>query len=232
MLGQQIAGTTLVNSRIDELRWAMDKAWTHSLRYLLEQGAWNFAAKRAVFQNGANGDDNIPTENVTGIIEGYSVEPAISTTPPAISSYSYSFPLPADFRHKIWIKSSVSHDFECGHQRLGGFMFTSHDPCIMEYVAEDAFTTDPANWPATFMEAMASYLAFTVAPELVVDDSGKGGRIMAPQLRDKLEGLYLRKLSDAKTKDAIQQEPRTIPLGRFARARMGQIGTTSIRRYN
>lgn len=232
MLGQQIAGTTLINSRVDELRWAMNKAWAHSVRYCLEQGAWNFAAKRAVFRSGEAGDTNIPTESVIGIIEGYSVSPAEPDDPLDVSGFTYSYILPTDFRHKIWIKGDVAHDFECRHQRLGGYMFTNNDPCIMEYVAEDSYTTDPDNWPATFMEVVASYLALTVAPELVVDESGKGGRIKAPQIRDKLEALYSRKLSDAKTKDAIQQEPKTIPLGRFARARFGSIGTTSVRRYN
>ena len=232
MLGQQIAGTTLINSRVDELRWAMNKAWAHSVRYCLEQGAWNFAAKRAVFRSGEAGDTNIPTESVIGITEGYSVPPAEPDDPLDVSGFTYSYPLPDDFRHKIWIKGDVAHDFECRHQRLGGYMFTNNDPCIMEYVAEDSYTTDPDNWPATFMEVVASYLALTVAPELVVDESGKGGRIKAPQIRDKLEALYSRKLSDAKTKDAIQQEPKTIPLGRFARARFGSIGTTSVRRYN
>ena len=232
MLGQQIAGTTLINSRVDELRWAMNKAWAHSVRYVLEQGAWNFAAKRAVFSSGESGDTNIPSDSVVGIIEGYSVAPASTDDPLDVSGFSYSYALPTDFRHKIWIKGDVAHDFECRHQRLGGYMFTNNDPCVMEYVAEDSYTTDPDNWPATFMEVVASFLALTVAPELVVDEGGKGGRIKAPQIRDKLEALYSRKLSDAKTKDAIQQEPKTIPLGRFARSRFGSIGTTSVRRYN
>lgn len=233
LLGQQITGMTTLNSRIDELRWSMNKAWTHSVRYCLEQGAWNFAAKRAVLDDAATGDANIPSQSVSGVIEGYSVGPAASTTDTiSISGFDYSYPLPTDFLHKIWIKSNVAHDFECRHQRLGGYMFTNDDPCVMEYVAEDSYTTDPDNWPATFMEVVASYLALTVAPELVVDEGGKGGRIKAPQIREKLEALYSRKLSDAKTKDAIQQEPKTIPLGRFARSRFGSIGTTSVRRYN
>ncbi len=233
MLGQQLAGSVAINTRVDELRWAMNKSFDHTVRYVLEQAAWNFASKRAVCSNGADGDDNIPIEGVFGIIEGYSIAPASEDSePPSISGFSFSYPLPTDFRHKIWIKGDVAHDFECRHQRLGGYMFTNNDPCIMEYVAEDSYTTDPDNWPATFMEVVASYLALTVAPELVVDEGGKGGRIKAPQIREKLEALYSRKLSDAKTKDAIQQEPKTIPLGRFARSRFGSIGTTSVRRYN
>ena len=231
MLGQQLAGTVAINTKVDELRWAMNKAFDHTVRYVLEQAAWNFASKRALYQNGATGDANIPTENVVGIIEGYSVAPDASADVPSVAGFDYSYALPDDFLHKIWIKAHINDYYECAHQRLGGYMFTNQDPCIMEYVAEDTFTTDPDNWPATFLETVAAYLAFTVMPEFVIEENGKGkGRISAPQIKDRLEGNYLRKLSDAKVKDAIQQQPYMIPPGRFVQARMG--GTNGLRRLN
>lgn len=233
MLGQQLAGSVAINSRIDELRWAMNKSFEDSVDYVLAQAAWNFASKRAVFTAGEEGDANIPTESLAGITEGYSLAPDSSVTPEiAISGFEYSYEMPSDFVHKVWIRSDVNSDYECHHQQLGGYMFTESDPCVMEYIASDDYTTDPANWPILFRETVASYLALTVAPELIIEDGGKRSKITAPQVRDRLQGVYAMKLSDAKIKDAIQQEPRTIPLGRFARARMGSIGTTSIRRYN
>lgn len=222
MLGQQLAGTVSINSQVDQLRWQMQRSWTHTVRYVLSQGAWNFASKRAVFRSGEAGDTNIPTESIVGITEGYSVPPAEPDDPLDISGYDYSYELPEDFLHKIWLKGDVHHDEECPHQQLGNYMFTNFDPAIMEYIAESEFTTDPANWPPLFLDAVAAYLALTVAPEFTIDEGPKGrATIKAAQIRDKLEGNWIRKLNDAKNKDAIQQYPKHMPLGRFAKARMG-----------
>lgn len=234
LLGQSLAGSFAINSRIDEIRWAMDKAWNDAVLFMLTQGAWNFASKRALLMSGETGDANIPSDTVVGVIEGYSVGPDSSTaaTLPSISGFTYSFPLPADFVHKIWIKADVAHDIECTHQQLGAYMFTTQDPAIMEYVCKSDFALDPANWPHPFREAVAAYLAMTVAPEFMIESDGKRGSVKAPQLRDKLEALFGRKLSDARLKDAIQQEVKRIPVGNFARARLGWSGSTLGRRYN
>lgn len=222
----EIMGQTLgiaTQSQADKLRWHMNKAWTHSVRYCLEQGAWNFATSRAVFDNAATGDENVPSTSPSGIIEGYSVEPAAASTetPPDISGFAYSYALPADFRHKIWIKADVANVNECRHQRMGAFMFTDVEPAIMEYVAENDDTTDPDSWPATFMELVASHLALTVSSEYVIESGGKGARIKGDGMRSKLEEAYMRRLSDAKNKDAIQQEPLVRPVGSYVRARLG-----------
>lgn len=234
IMGQMLAGYGATYGKVAELRWQMNLGWDHALKFVLSQGAWNFAAKRAVLQSGDEGDDNIPTTATNGLLEGYSVEPASTDTddPPAISGFTYSYPLPTDFVHKIWIKADVNNDYECAHQQLGGYMFIDHDPAVMEYVAMDSYTSEPDNWPVGFTEAMAAYLAWHVAPELTVQVAGRGAKVAAAQLPMKLEQQFKARLSDAKLRDAIQQEPKTIPLGRFARARFGSIGTTSIRRYN
>ena len=230
LIGQQLAGTVNINNRVDQLRWAMNKAWTHSVRYVLSEGAWNFATKRALFKNGESGDSNVPADTVEGITEGYSIGPADEDDPIEISGFDYSFPLPTDFLHKIWIKGDVSHDYECNHQIMGGYIFTNTDPAIMEYVAESSYNIDPDNWPALFLEAVAAYLALTVVPEFMIEDSGKGrARITQNTVRDKLEGVYMAKISDAKTKDAIQQQVKSIPLGRFSRARFGASGALRLR---
>lgn len=223
MLSQQLSGSTALNSQIDRLRWQMQKAWTHTVRYVLSQGAWNFAAKRAVFVSGEAGDTNVPTESVVGITEGYSVPPAEPDDPLDVSGYDYSYELPSDFLHKIWIKASVHHSEECPHQQMGGYIFVNYDPAIMEYVAESTYSTDPSNWPPLFLDAVAAHLALTVSPELVVDAGPKSQTIKSAQLRDRLEANWLRALSGAKNKDAIQQYPHRMPLGNYARARMGGI---------
>lgn len=232
ILGQQTVGTVALNSKLDELRWAMNRAWDDCFAYVLAQGAWNFATKRALFSDGAEADANVPSDEVRGIIEGYSVGTVTDAEDPALAGFTYGYPLPTDFAHKVWIRATVNDDFECTHQIMADYIFTNEDPCVMEYIASDSFTEDPANWPHLFREAVAAYLALSVAPELVIAEGSKGARVQNANARDRLEAQFMRKLSDAKMKDAIQQEPKTIPLGRFARARFGSIGTTSIRRYN
>jgi hypothetical protein len=52
MIGQTLSGSTGVQAQADYLRWAMDRAWAHSVRSCLEAGAWNFASKRCYFKTG------------------------------------------------------------------------------------------------------------------------------------------------------------------------------------
>lgn len=238
IMGQQLAGFTAVGDANSRLRWQMNLAWADAVSYILEAAAWNFATKRALLTTGADAGDIMPGEEVGGIIEGYSVEGGSGDGESpfdqyAFAGYRFAWYLPADLRHKIWLKDRASSDFEIDYQIIRDAIFTNRDPCVLEYIAEDDWTTDPDNWPNTFRETMAARLAFMVVPDLTIEQDSKGrGRIKADGLRDKLEAYYLRALGDAKIKDAIQQAVKTIPLGRFARARQGSIGTTSLRRWN
>lgn len=308
-LGQQVQGSISLYSHTDKLRWHMSKAWDHAVRYCLEQGAWNFATKRALLSDGTDGDDTIASIQGDNLIEGYSVTeshtvtltvaaPAViswvghdleAETPvaftttgalptglavgtvyyvlatglaadsfqvsetlngaavntsgtqsgvhtasvveiddaddssvPDLAGFTFGHALPDDFRHKVWIKRDANNDLEIPHQIVRDHIFVNDDPVVLEYIAEDSWTTDPDNWPASFLEVVASYLAVMVAPEFVIEQGGDGKRKMsAPQVRDKLQGLYVLKLSDAKAKDAIQQYPKIIPAGSFVRARAG-----------
>jgi hypothetical protein len=173
---------------------------------------------------------------VSDIIEGYSSGIATSTgsdSLPDSNGFAYGYELPDDYLHKIWFRADAQHDFECAYQLIGSTVWTNVEPLVMEYIGTDADATDPTKWPATFLEAVAAYLALLVTPELLLTINQKGGaRVNANDLRQKLEAVWQQRLSDAKTKDAIQQAVARVPLGRFARARFGSIGSTSIRRYN
>lgn len=217
-VGHNIVGTTATQSQTDMLRWKMNKTWDHAVKHVLSQGAWNFAAKRAVLLDGEAGDTNIPTESIVGITEGYSVDPATDEDETNIAGYDYSYELPTDFLHKIWLKASPHHAEEIPHQRLGNYMFCDYDSAIMEYVAYNSYTYDPDNWPPLFLDAVAAFLAVSAIPDSVTVGP-KGGNGAA--LRQALEANWQRRLSDAKNKDAIQQYPHQMPLGNFARARMG-----------
>lgn len=258
-LGQELAGSVAIHSQGDKLRWAMNQAWDHSMKYVLEQGAWNFATRRAMLMGG---DAPVPGGSVDSLSEGYSVGPAtdpaaapntiatgmtwgdtgmywgdvpisvVDSTLPDLAGFTYGFRLPDNFLHKIWMKADASHELEIHHQFLGDAVYTNEEPCVMEYIGLDDDSTNPRTWSATFLEAVAAYLALTVTPELVIENPKGRQKVTALNVRDKLDVLWHRKLSDARLKDAIQQEPYKMPLGRFARGRMGSVGSTSIRRYN
>lgn len=220
MMGQTIGGALKMQSHLDRLRWHMNKAWGHSIKSVLEQGAWNFATRRATLTTGT---ELVPGD-VYGITEGYSVAPATETDPsnlPDMAGYDYGYPLPDGFLHKIWLKADANHDRECPHQFMRSAVYANVEPIVLEYIAEDSHSTDPANWTATFLDAVAAHLALTVCSTFVVEQGGKGAEISANRARGELEETFLRKLSDAKNKDAIQQYPQSIPSGMWARARAG-----------
>ncbi len=233
-MGQVLAGSVTVMSQADKLRWHMNEAWDHCLKYVLEQGAWNFATRRVMLTGGS---EPVPGDLSSDIIEGYSLPPATEPAPadnlPDMAGWGYGFNLPADFLHKIWIKSDANHDLECPHQFMRDAVYTNREPVVMEYIAWDTDSTNPGEWSANFLEAMAAYLALTVSPEIVVGSDSKGrARIEANEIRQKLEAVYAQKLSDAKLRDAIQQYPQRMPVGSFVRARMGSIGTSGMRRFH
>lgn len=223
-IGQSLAGSVAVHGHADKLRWQMNAGWDHAVKYVLELGAWNFATKRARLSSGVDADTVIPATDNSGMVEGYSYGSATSSTDslPSMSGFDYAWAKPDDFLHKIWIKADPGNDFEVPHQFIGDYICTNSDPVVMEYVAENDDTTNPENWSANFLEAVAAYLALQVSPELMLDEGAKGkARITANELRGKLEQVWLVKLSDAKLRDAIQQYPKSIPPGSWSRSRLG-----------
>jgi hypothetical protein len=222
MLGQQTAGTVVVSSHLDQLRWQMNRNWTHAVRYILEQDSWSFATKRALLTSGRDPDEVMPSGEYASIVEGYSVDGVEPVTAlPRLSDFSYGFHLPDDYLHKVWAKTNASAYDEIDHQIIGMMLFAPSEPVLLEYIGQDAELIEPAAWSAVFTEAVAAYLALMIAPELVIENDGKNGRINAPQIRDRLMVNYERKLSDARMRDAVQQQIAMTPPGRFIRARMG-----------
>jgi hypothetical protein len=139
-----------------------------------------------------------------------------------MTEYDYGFILPADFLHKIWCRADANNMLECDHQFLRDAIYANYDTIILEYVSKDSDAVNPDNWPATFMEVVASYLALSVVPELMLEETGKGRqKVTATGAKQGLEQIYQQKLGDAKRKDAIQQMRKKVPLGSFARARLG-----------
>ena len=233
-MGQVLAGSVAVMSQSDKLRWHMNEAWDHCLKYVLEQGAWNFATRRAMLTGGS---ETVPGDITGDIIEGYSLppatEPAEDTSLPDMAGFEYGYNLPSDFLHKVWLKADANHHDEIPHQFMRDAVYANHEPIVLEYIAWDDDSTDPGEWPAVFLEAVAAYLALTVSPEIVVGTDSKGrASINANDIRQKLEAVYVAKVRDAKNRDAIQQYPQPIAPGRFVRARAGSYYGYGLRRLH
>jgi hypothetical protein len=220
MLGQQIGGSVAIYAQTDKMRWHMNQAWDGAVKYVLEQGAWNHASRRMVFDSGLDADTVVEGAGSGGIIEGYSTGTPVAETAPAISGYLYAYSLPDDFLHKIWIKQAAISAFEIDHQRIGSYIFTNQD-CVMEYVSSDDNAVNPLLWPQTFSHAVSAYLALTVSAMLVLEQNGDRVKVSASGLRNQLDAMWRDKLSDAKRKDAIQQLPKELPPGKWARSRAG-----------
>ena len=229
-MGQQLAGTVSIHSHNDRLRWHMNRSWSHVVKYVLELGAWNFATSRAKLSGGIAADTVVPSED-GGTIEGYSLAPTSADTDATpLTEFTYGFSLPSDFLHKVWLKRDPVSPLEVPHQFIGSYVFADEDPIVMEYIAHNDYTTNPANWSANFTDAVAAHLALSVAPEFIAEADGRGVKVSASDVRTKLQALWELKLSDAKLRDAIQQYPKYMPSGRFVTARSG--GTRSLIRSN
>jgi hypothetical protein len=230
-MGQELGATNQVRNHVGKLHFEMQRSWTHAVRYVLEQGAWNFASRRVRLTGGS---EEIPGGEWDSIIEGYSVEPAEAeedSSDVPISEFDYGYVLPSDFLHKIWLKADPADMIEADHQFLKDQVMTNVQPAIMEYVSNDSDAIDPDNWPATFTEAVAAYLAFLAVPELYAVDGGKRGVKTMFEAKEALNKLFQAKLGDAKRKDSIQQQRKRVPLGNFARARLGGSARNGIWRY-
>jgi len=222
LIGQSLSGSVAIHSQADKLRWAMNNAWDHTLHFLLEKGAWNFATRRALLTGGAVA---VPGETYGEIVEGYVSGTATETADtdlPDMDGWDYGHYLPDDFVHKIWIKADANNPDECPHQWMRDAVYVNEENVVLEYVSDDTDAVNPTNWSAAFLEAMAARLALTVVPELTIEETGKGrSRVTATNARANLMEYWEKSLSEARNLDAIQQYPVSLPPGRWATARMG-----------
>ena len=223
IMTQALGKTAPIHNQNARLMWHMQKCWEPTLKYVLEQGAWNFASRRARLTGGS---ETVPGQDYDDVIEGYTTAPATETTDtdlPAISEFDYGFALPDDFLHLLWCKSDANMIYSTDYQVLGRKIFSRVDTLILEYIAYDTDSIDPTYWSQTFVEAVAARLAYQVHPEIMVEGKGAANRerISVKGARDNLLREWDRALADAKRKDAIQQQAKPAPLGTFARARLG-----------
>jgi hypothetical protein len=101
---------------------------------------------------------------------------------------------------------------EADYTDEAGNWFASIDPIYVQYVSNDSsYGADISRWPASFQGYVEAYLAWKSAGAL------KGDRARAAEDMAKA-------LKTAKSKDAMNGPPRTMPMGGWNAARMA--GTT------
>jgi hypothetical protein len=98
----------------------------------------------------------------------------------------------------------------------GSYWFASIDPLYVSYVSNGVtYGLDLGKWPATFQRYVAFELAARTAPHLTA---------MEPAEYKLLEQRRMMALSDARTKDAMNQPVSRPPPGRLVTARYGSRG--------
>ncbi len=122
------------------LRRLLDESYDEAVRYLLEQGLWNFAMR------------TVSIESETD------VEPAYG--------YSYTFEMPDDYIRlgKIADNGTLWPTLE-DYLQEGNYWHANIDPLYVQYVSDGtSYGANQALWPATFRRALEAYLALEIAP--------------------------------------------------------------------
>lgn len=182
-LGER-ALTSLSENR--EPRRILDDAWANgAVNYCLEQGMWNFGTRAAMVTN----------------------TPSIS--PPF--GFQYAFQKPTDLARLTSICADENYSTPVlRYVEEAGYWYTDIPDIYIGYVSKDAaFGGDMSLWPETFVQVVASYLAYKVALRVT----------QSKQTRDDVKEAYHKNLVDARSKDAMQQATQFLPQGSWVRSR-------------
>lgn len=141
-----------------------------------------------------------------------------SVTPPDGFPYLRAFDKPTD-----WVRTAiVSDDGQFCNKRFdyvdqGAYWFANPDTIWIKYVSKDtSYGLDLSLWTPAFTDYVEHYFALKICK--ATSNSGTD--------RDALEAKVARKLSGARTKDAMDEAAQFIPPGSWSQSRRGS------RRYN
>jgi hypothetical protein len=128
--------------------------------------------------------------------------------------YQRAFPKPDDFLRTKEI--SVDEYFRQPLNELvdeAGFIFADFDQIYVRYISNDtSFGSDMSLWPRTFQRYVSAYLAVEACMRLTQSDA-KYQRVYQ---------IMRERLSDARSKDAMQNPTKFPPMGTWARSRFGR----------
>lgn len=137
--------------------------------------------------------------------------------------YSLAFNKPDD-----WVRTydlSESEDFSPPLDdwiEEANLFFAHVDPIYVRYVSNDAtgFGMNMDRWTGRFITALAFHLAWRAAPKATGSSDS---------FNEKLEGDYLKALSDAKQFEALREPSKAPPQGRWNSGRFGVSRQNSYR---
>ena len=127
--------------------------------------------------------------------------------------YQYAFERPSDL---IRLTSLCSDEYFnvplTQYTEEGGFWFSDLDEIYIKYVSNDtSYGKDYSLYPETFMRYVASYLASEIVDRLTQNNA----------LWDKIYGVMRRRLTDARSKDAMSDPTAFPPTGAWVGSRRG-----------
>jgi hypothetical protein len=134
-----------------------------------------------------------------------------NTAVTALYGYDYTFSKPADYVRTAAISDEGTFlgEFE-DFQDAGDYWYANVDPLFVSYVSDDvAYGFNVTAWRQSFAKTVEAYLAFECGLPIAADRGN----------RNDLYTLYEKRLSKAKSLDAIDERVRFKPTGRLVRSR-------------
>lgn len=130
--------------------------------------------------------------------------------------YQYAFDKPTDFVRLVGI--SLDEYFASPFNSWtdeAGFWFCDNDTIYVRYVSDDAsYGADYSLWPETFAKYVEGFLAMEVAPRILQNAAKE----------DKIDKMLRKLLTDARSKDAMNEPTKFLPPGSWSRSRAGKRG--------
>lgn len=144
----------------------------------------------------------------------FAVRTSMLTYSPSVSNpafgYRYAVDRPSDLVRLIAISGDeYFHMPLTAYRPEGAYFWSDLDTMYIQYVSDDdAYGADMSLWPQSFVKLFEAYLARELAPRLKnFSDT------------DRVNSEFMRKLADAKAKDAMEGPSQMPPAGNWVRSR-------------
>jgi hypothetical protein len=169
-----------------EARYVLDDAWEDAVEFMFTEGLWNFATR---------------TEEINA---------NLALTP--IPGFTYTFDKPEFWLRTITLSPNSQFDTEATYRDEDGKFYANFDKLYLRYISSEKTADDRlGEWPPTFANAVAAYLAKECARRISGADSDA----------EALAADYKDILASAKNKDALDQSKVTFRPGSWVRAMRG-----------
>lgn len=126
--------------------------------------------------------------------------------------YTYAFNKPSDFIRTAMVCCDENFTVPLlNHSDERDFWFSDLDTLYIKYISNDSeYGGDLSIWPQTFVKFFAAWMGLEIAPTLKKDDKVEA-----------LEAKMLRRLTDARSKDAMTSPTKFPATGSWVSSRFG-----------